>query len=491
MPRAERPFRNGLAALLLALLLAGPLSAAQVVLVNGDAAGTGFSDTRPADPGAGANGAATLGGQRLAVLQRAAEIWGAVLDSPVPIRVGIRMLALTCGSQGTTLARAGPVALASNFPNAPRPNTAYHIAHANALARVDLDSRDDVVAEFNLAVDSGCSTGVSGWWYGLDPAQPVPADRIALLPVALHELAHGLGFSAQTDLATGQFPGSSPTLWSHYLYDLQRGRHWRALSAAERAQSARDDPWLVWSGRAVSRGGADVLLGEPVLALDGIRGGPELVGGLALAQFGPAWPGLAGSARVVAVDDGVAGAGEPLGTLTDGCEFPFRNGSRLAGQVALLDRGYCPFVDKVRNAQQHGAVGVIVANQADGPPPVMGGSAADITIPAVGVSREQGQALRLRLLRARLETGFGRSSTPSGTRQGCVRMFAPSTLQTGSSVSHFHSEAQPALLMAPSISRSLFDDLDLTLDLFRDLGWPLLVPLPPIPPVDCPVSPLP
>lgn len=490
MPRADRILRAALPAIA-GLLLAGPLSAAQLVLVNGDPAGVGFSDGRPADPAAGANGGATLGAQRLAVLQRAAEIWGAVLDSPVPIRIGIRMVALTCGSQGTTLARAGPVALAANFPNAPRANTAYHIAHANALARVDLDSRDDVATEFNLSIDAGCSQGATGWWYGLDPDQPVPADRIPLLPVALHELAHGLGFSAQTDLATGQFPGSSPTLWSHYLYDLQRGRHWRALSAAERAQSARNDPWLVWSGRAVNQQGARVLLGEPVLALDGIRGGPGLVGGLALAQFGPSWPGLAGTARVVAVDDGVAGAGQPPGTLTDGCEFPFRNGARLAGQVALLDRGLCPFVDKVRHAQQHGAVGVIVANQADGAPPVMGGVGPDIAIPAAGVSREQGEALRRNLLRARLETGFARSATPSATRQGCVRMFAPETLQAGSSVSHFHSEAQPALLMAPSISRSLFDDLDLTLDLFRDLGWPLQVAAPPPLVPDCALQPLP
>ncbi|MDZ3822015.1 MAG: PA domain-containing protein [Pseudoxanthomonas sp.] len=490
MTPAERRCRSVVAALL-AALLAGPLAAAQVVLVNGDPAGTGFADGRPAVAAAGANGATTLGGQRLAVLQRAAEIWAAVLDSPVPIRVAIRMVALPCGAQGTTLARAGPVALASNFPNAPRANTAYHIAHANALARVDLDSRDDVVAEFNLAVDSGCSTGVSGWWYGLDPGQPVPADRIALLPVALHELAHGLGFSAQVDLATGQFPGSSPTLWSHYLFDLQRGRHWRALSAAERVQSARDDPWLVWSGRSVNQQGEGLLLGEPVLDLAGIRGGPAQVAGLALAQFGPAWPGLAGTARVVAVDDGVAGAGEPPGTVTDGCEFPFRNGARLAGQVALLDRGLCPFVDKVRHAQQHGAVGVIVANQVEGAPPTMGGAGADITIPAVGVTRQQGAALRRSLLRARLETAFARTTTPSATRQGCVRMYAPSVLQAGSSVSHFHSEAQPALLMAPSISRTLFDDLDLTLDLFRDLGWPLLLPAPPVQAVDCPLQPLP
>lgn len=488
MRRAER---GRPLALLLGLALAAPLPAAQVVLVNGDPAGTGFSDARPALPAAGGSAAGTLGAQRLAVVQRAAEIWAAVLDSPVPIRVAIRMVALPCDSQGTTLARAGPVALASNFPNAPRANTAYHIAHANALARTDLDSRDDVVAEFNLAVDAGCSTGTSGWWYGLDPAQPVPADRIALLPVALHELAHGLGFSAQVDLTTGQFPGSSPTLWSHYLFDLQRGRHWRALSAAERVQSARADPWLVWSGAEVNRQAATVLVGEPLLALDGIRGGPVLAGGLALAQFGPAWPGLAGAARVVAVDDGIAGPGQPPGTPTDGCEFPFRNGARLAGQVALLDRGLCPFVDKVRNAQRHGAVGVIVANQVEGAPPTMGGAAGDITIPAVGVTRAQGAALRRSLLRARLETGFVRGATPSGTRDGCVRMFAPGALQSGSSVSHFHAEAQPALLMAPAVSRTLFDDLDLTVDLFRDLGWPLQLPAPVAPPGDCPLQPLP
>ena len=114
---------------------------------------------------------------------------------------------------------------------------------------------------------------------------------------------------------------------------------------------------------------------------------PELVGSVPLAAFGalahrvtiasgpaagtyPAagatWgtpPTLAGlSGQIVAVNDGVAGAGTPPGTVTDGCE-PF---SVPAGSIALVDRGFCGFVVKAANAQASGAVGIIVVNNVAG-----------------------------------------------------------------------------------------------------------------------------
>ncbi len=54
---------------------------------------------------------------------------------------------------------------------------------------------------------------------------------------------------------------------------------------------------------------------------------------------------------------------------------------------------------------------------------------------------------------------------------GFVQLFAPTTLQSGSSLSHFDKSAFPNLLMEPSISAGLPLDLDLTRQHMRDIGW--------------------
>jgi hypothetical protein len=108
------------------------------------------------------------------------------------------------------------------------------------------------------------------------------------------------------------------------------------------------------------------------------------------AAFGPL-PTVEGvSADIVAVDDGVVGVGDPAGTVTDGCE-PF---DLPAGSIALVDRGFCGFTVKVKNAQDAGAVGVIVGNNAPSAPITMGGEDPTITIPSVMVSQADAAAIR-------------------------------------------------------------------------------------------------
>ena len=108
------------------------------------------------------------------------------------------------------------------------------------------------------------------------------------------------------------------------------------------------------------------------------------------AQWGtpPTLAGLTGA--VVAVDDGVVGAGTPPGTVTDGCE-PF---TVPAGSIALVDRGFCGFVVKAANAEAAGAGAMIVANNAAGAPITMGGVDPALTITAVMVSQANGAAIR-------------------------------------------------------------------------------------------------
>ena len=65
----------------------------------------------------------------------------------------------------------------------------------------------------------------------------------------------------------------------------------------------------------------------------------------------------------------------------------------LTGDIALIPRGTCTFHDKILNAQNAGAVAVVVYNNVAGAPIIMGGSSTGITIPAVMISRADGLSI--------------------------------------------------------------------------------------------------
>lgn len=67
------------------------------------------------------------------------------------------------------------------------------------------------------------------------------------------------------------------------------------------------------------------------------------------------------------------------------------------GKIALIDRGSCTFVTKVKNAQDAGAVGVLVANNVPGFPFAMGGTDPTITIPSMMTTKAVGDALKANL----------------------------------------------------------------------------------------------
>src|SRR5207247_2028165 len=68
----------------------------------------------------------------------------------------------------------------------------------------------------------------------------------------------------------------------------------------------------------------------------------------------------------------------------------------LSGQIALISRGTCAFSVKIRNAQNAGAVAVVVANNVAGTPSAMAsdGTANQPTIPAYMVAKDDGQSLK-------------------------------------------------------------------------------------------------
>lgn len=98
----------------------------------------------------------------------------------------------------------------------------------------------------------------------------------------------------------------------------------------------------------------------------------------------------------------------------DACDT-LRNTAALQGKIALIDRGTCVFVDKIRAAQNAGAIGVLMVNHLEGPPIPMGaeGNTADIRIPGVMISKADGDRLRRELGRG-LTATLGTSESVSG-----------------------------------------------------------------------------
>src|SRR3954465_7891690 len=95
----------------LSLMATYAFAGADIVIVNVNAPGVGFNDPAPAAP-VGGNAGTTKGAQRLIAFQRAAELWGAPLDSPVPIIVGATFEPLGANVLGS----AGATGVFRDFP---------------------------------------------------------------------------------------------------------------------------------------------------------------------------------------------------------------------------------------------------------------------------------------------------------------------------------------------------------------------------------------
>jgi hypothetical protein len=69
----------------------------------------------------------------------------------------------------------------------------------------------------------------------------------------------------------------------------------------------------------------------------------------------------------------------------------------MSGKIALIDRGTCDFVTKVKNAQTAGAIAAIIANNAGDSIFTMGGTSRTISIPSVMVGQTDGNTLKTKL----------------------------------------------------------------------------------------------
>ncbi|HET7125921.1 MAG TPA: PA domain-containing protein, partial [Lysobacter sp.] len=164
----------------------------------------------------------------------------------------------------------------------------------------------------------------------------------------------------------------------------------------------------------------------------------------------------------------------------DACE-PLTAGS-LTGKVAFINRGTCSFEPKAKNAQDAGAIAVIIGNVASsGSPndaPNMGPASpplGTVTIPTLSLRLTDADAIRTQATGMHAALGqvpMEYAGADSGNRP---LLYAPSVVAGGSTFSHYDVSHSPNALMEPFINDDLAGNFrtDLTLALFADEGWVL------------------
>jgi len=470
-----KAFRSGLVAALAACcLVAMPTvtyGAAKIVIVNANTGSDGFNDKTAADP-VGGNAGITVGQQRLIAFKYAAAIWGTGLNGPVTVSIQSQFTSLVCSANGGVLGQAGPTqaVLGGSFP---LPNVWYPLALANQLAGSDLlPGIPSIAAKFNSGLGgSGCLPGTS-WYYGLDGNTGF--NQYDLAEVVLHEFAHGLGFLTLTDIQTGKEFAADPNspsfqdVWEFNMFDLVVQKHWNQMTDAERAASALRPRKLVWDGANVISAVPNVLTGgTPSLTVSS----PPSVAGEYLvgeAQFGPSLSSTSVSANLSAPLDATGS--------TLACSPPLSPG--LSNTIALVDRGNCTFVTKVKNAQAAGALAVVVADNVPGSPPIqMVGTDPSINIPSVLISQADGARIKTALASGTVVVNEHLLPVLRGADdQNRALLYTPDRYKMGSSV--VHTDTIAALLMDPAYNAQLGHKLDLTPYLLKDIGWSMANPNP-------------
>ncbi len=169
----------------------------------------------------------------------------------------------------------------------------------------------------------------------------------------MHDILYTHGF----DEASGNFQennyGRGGTEGDYLLADAQDGG---GLNNANMATpSDGNNPRMqmfLWSGPAITtpilsiNGGS--LAGGYTVALPSTGDGADGTGNITRPNEVPV------TADIVIVDDGTATGEEGCNALT--------NGSEVNGKIAFIRRGSCNFTTKIQNAQDAGAVAVIVGN---------------------------------------------------------------------------------------------------------------------------------
>jgi hypothetical protein len=245
-------------------LLFGTLSiahAAQMIVVNKDAVGEGLNDPTPFTAHSG-NAASTLGEARLRAVQFAASLVGNLIDSSVPVQIGVRFDPLGGTATAAQLGRGRPVSVYHDFPGAPLANTWYPAALANKLAGSDLDggAAAEIELILNSDVDGPVVLGANKFYYGFDASGP--AGDPGLVAVAVHEILHGLGFSSPLDLTTGaKLDGMDDVFELHLERTGATPPDFPSMTNAQRLAAFTAAPAVHWVGSNATTASAILTAG--------------------------------------------------------------------------------------------------------------------------------------------------------------------------------------------------------------------------------------
>lgn len=396
------------------------------------------------------------------------------MDSPVPIRVRVSFNPLEC-TETTGLFAATSMDLFAAPASHPEfiPNVWYPASLANRLSGAVLDpDLEEIVITFNLDLGQPDCLARMQWYYGLDNRGS--ASQADMVTTVLHELAHGLGFGPVTRSDSSKVQGRGD-VFSQYALDTSTGKTWNEMTDKERAVSALNTRAVVWNGINVRKDVPKVLRpGTPMLRITE----PASMAGdyyVATASFGPplSSAGVTGQAAA-ALDE--ANADGP--STTDACS-PILNTAEIAGRIALVDRGTCTFVQKARNVQAAGAIGLIVVNNVEGTFPLfLSGTDPAIQIPVVHSILADGNAVKKALAayqRVTVDLLADPDVRAGADRQGRPILFTSNPPLDRAAMSHWDPSTTPNQLMEPDIQDDLTYSVeppqDLTLTLLRDLGW--------------------
>ncbi len=211
------------------------------------------------------NPGTTLGTQRQAAINEALRIIRTEIKSELPIRVQACWENLGTGSS-ITVARAGPRQLLAEEPWMPQPNTWYAGSAATKLGGArscgllggSCAGTYDIRVTFNDQIDT--STVPQDFYYGFTSNSNL--GTIDFVAVAMHEIAHGLGFISTVNTRpdsgpVGQRLEGRNDAFGHNLVGVNESdsstRRFMDMSDAERAAAITGFDRLRWDDlRAVN-----------------------------------------------------------------------------------------------------------------------------------------------------------------------------------------------------------------------------------------------
>ncbi len=226
-------------------------------------------DTTAATP-VGGNPGTTRGEQRRNVMLRAASNLAQEMRSPVPISIDACWDNLGIGNS-VTLAQAGPKNILRDAASMEKKYTWYAGPPAARIAGTsfcrlanDDCSLAEIGATFNNQIDTPSALGSNGFYYGYEGSSGSNVDFIS---IAMHEIAHGLGFlslvalnDTQGDVPGSEFDGFDDAFSSNVAW-LDAGvlRPFHKLTDAQRMLAAVSGSNLKWSSTNAAASPANPL----------------------------------------------------------------------------------------------------------------------------------------------------------------------------------------------------------------------------------------